>query len=576
MNIVETINNLIDNFFKKKDEYYFLRLCYLTLGFIFFVSFTSCFLFIFHISINVYGFILALLLWVFFYFVFFYKLSDKKLFYKNFIFGCFLLALCIIASSLLLDYTWDGWSYHMPAVLELKNGWNPLYQHRENMPIWSAHYPKFIWVYGGVLYKVFDSFAAGASFNLIISCSAFFLSMYILKNLKFKSLLVFIVSLILGFNFISVGQFFSYYNDGVLGICILSLGLIFYWFLKNKRANISYFSIVIASMYLSILANIKFNGSLYAFIIAMFIILYMIIKKIKIKKIILSILIIGSFVLIPAANTYLNNYIYHKNLGYPIVGKNKVDIITAFTPAFIHKDDGNMKSFIKSFACDYTSSNCKIIPFYKIEIEDLYAASSVDTRLGFGKTYQLIVLLLAILLILSIPKIINEIRNKNIKNLIKEYYPEMFLILILLIIFYINPATWWARYVPYMYLVPLLLLLFFYHDWLKKNFKNIICYLIIVIYVFNLLFFGSLKIIRTIKNNLDLNNQIAELKKLSGDNLFLTECHEGNYLYKQIIRKELLNRNGVIYKEVTNNSCQIMKHYESLGVDLLSCDDEEN
>ncbi len=579
-NVFKKINNLFNNFFNKKDEYYFLRLCYLTLGFIFFVAFTSCFLFIFHISINIFGFILALLLWVFFYFFFFYKASDKKSFYKNFIFVLLLLALCIVMSSFLLDYTWDGWSYHMPSVVELKNGWNPLYQHREDIRIWCSHYPKFIWIYAGVLYKVFGALGAGASFNLIISCSAFFLTMHILRKLKFKPFLSFIVSLILGFNFISVGQFFTYYNDGVLGICILSLSLIFYWFLKTKMKNNSYLSIFIVSMYLSILANIKFNGALYAFLIAVFIIFYMFIKKVKIKKIALSILLIGSLVLIPAANTYLPNYIYHKNLGYPIVGENKIDIITAFTPVFIHKNDGNIKAFLKSFVCDYTSSNCKIVPFYKITLKDFYSAASVDTRLGFGKTYQLMVLILIIILILCIPKIITKIRNENLKELIKKYYPEIFFLLILLIIFYINPATWWARYVPYMYLVPLFLLLFFHRDWTKKDFKNILCYLIIVIYVFNLFFLGALKFKRTVKVNLDLNSEIAELKTLSGDKLFLTECHEGELLdehvYKKVIRKELLNKNGVVYKEINDGSCKITKHYEILGMDSLSCEAKEN
>ena len=73
-----------------------------------------------------------------------------------------------------------------------------------------------------------------------------------------------------------------------------------------------------------------------------------------------------------------------------------------------------------------------------------------------------------------------------------------------------------------------------------------------------------------------LNNEIAELKTLSGDNLFLTECHEGNFLYKQIVNKELLNKNGVVYKEINDDSCKITKHYELLGMDSLSCEAKEN
>ena len=79
--------NKIEQYINGKDEYYFLRVSYLFLGFVFSQSFVTSLLFIFHIKIGIYNFILGILFWITIYYLMFYKKTlDKKQFYSNLLF----------------------------------------------------------------------------------------------------------------------------------------------------------------------------------------------------------------------------------------------------------------------------------------------------------------------------------------------------------------------------------------------------------------------------------------------------------------------------------------------------------
>lgn len=580
--IVNYLISLINNFYKKIDKYYFLRLCYLTIGFLFFISFTTSVMFLCHLKIEMYNFYISIIILILGYYYLFYKRSDKKMFYINLLTALVIITISIISSMLLFENSWDGWAYHIPSVIDMKNGWNPVYEHNESIGIWSLHYPKFIWTYGAVLYKALGNMSAGTSFNLIISFSSMFLLLHLFNNLRKNPVKNLIFSLIVSFNFISVRQFFSYYNDGVLGICILTSLFVFYYFLKSKKSSLNdsdenfNIYILLISMYLSVLANIKFDGALFAFILAFFIFVYLIIIKSKKSKILLFILLLGTSVLIPACTTYLPNIIYHHNIGYPIIGENKIDIIDIFIPEYM-TGDGKVLSFIKSFSCDSNvDSYCKFKPFFKTSIEDIKSASTTDSSLnGFGPLYQLILILFIIYALSYIIKIIKENKNKKISlsTIIKQYYSELTLIFILLIFFFITPATWWFRYVPYMYVLPLIIINFSSKETIKKQTQSILALIIVGIYIFNLMFFGTTRVLSQINFSLNLNNQVNELIDLSTvEKVSIKEIDVDETYYKRIVRNEIFKNNQIKYLVIDETEkCKLINDYYVFSIETYDC-----
>lgn len=573
------ILNKIDKYINSKDEYYFLRLSYLFLGFVFSQSFVTSILFILHIKIGIYNFLLGTILWLATYYLLFYKrTNNKKNFYGNLVFTLILIGMAMILSTILLENSWDGWAYHIPSVIEMKNGWNPVYEHNENIGIWSLHYPKFIWMYGAVLYNIFGSMSMGTSFNMIISFSCFFLILHILKKLDFKTINSLIYSLFISFNFISVRQFFSYYNDGVQGVCIVSVIILLYYSMKRKTMinnNYEFLLIFLNSfMYLSILANIKFNGALYAFILACIGLIFLLTTKVSKLKILLLSTLLGIFVLIPATTVYLPNYIYHHNLGYPIIGKDKIDIINVFEPQFI-KGTNKLTAYVKSLSCDRRIKDyCKLKTILNINYEDIQLASIADNSLnGFGPLYQVMFLLFLILLIGYIILTIVNLKKHNDHNF-KIKYSELIVYVIYTLFFLITPATWWFRYVSYMYSFPIVFVILNHEKYFNNNIYRILWKLIVALYTINLVFFGLTRLYSQINFTKKMILQTNEIKNYSTKKtLYLKEIDVKDNYYKRIVRDEIFNKINVEYKIYNDNKkCNLLNYYYVYSIEMYECD----
>ncbi len=566
---------MIKEYLKTK---YLSKVLFLLLFFLFSNSFIASMLFIFKINISWFTFILAIVFLLgAYYFVFYKNSSNKKEFYYPLLFTSVLIFLIILISCFMKEGSWDGWAYHLPSIIHLKNGWNPIYDHNESIGIWSLHYPKFIWIYGAVLYTITGNMFAGTSFNIIIALSIFVLALDFLKNLKCKTMSALILSFIISCNAIAIGQFWSYYNDGVLGNCIWGLLIIFYAISKKvyKLEN-NYMLIWIIGIYASILANIKFDGALFAFLIVAFMFIYFLCKKfIHFNKfLIISCFIIGISVLSIAINTYLPNFIYHKNIGYPIIGDDKQDIIGWFVPD-IYINKGHLTSFSMSIFAD-PKVNDKFVfkPFYKITRNDLTTVISTESsRYGFGFGYQVIIILSLVLLVIAIFKCMRKYKNKgHFISTLKQYSCEISIILLITIMFYITPATWWFRYIPYMYIFPLVILLFFKKNWnLKGVFNKISCVLIIVYF-----FYGSAllcgKLYSQCNYAIKLSNNISDFKEIEKNGtLFLREYDRLDNYYKELVRKTLLDDYKISYQLTEDETCEIIGEYYIFGIRTVRC-----
>lgn len=593
----------------KKNYSIFFKIFFLLLGFIFFPTLVASILFIFNISINIFILPISIILLILLYYKLFYNRDEKKLFYLGAIISILIVLISILLSFYFIDNTYDGWSYHVPAIIKLKDGWNPLYVHDENMNfgvsrIWSIHYPKFIWIYSSILYMITGNIFTGTSFNLILTFATFFLLLDILCKYKKNILLNICLSFVISFNVITVGQLFTYYNDGVLGLCVISLLFLLYSVIKNFYLLKNNYTITLClAMLLSILSNIKFNGALFSFIIFLIFLIYYILqnKKILDKFMLKFCLIIGGTICIISLITYLPNFIYHRNIGYPIIGNDKIDIITEFVPKMV-KNDNSIVSFLKSNICDATNlETCKYKSISNLEIADITRMGIADNGVkGFGPFYFIILFLSLFLFLICFFKalfqlLFHKYKLNFLKKLMLNHRAEFIVLIIIILFFFCTPAQWWCRYVPYMYSLPLIITIFFSYEFFYNfNLLSIINYLIFICYVVSIVLFGSSKLYIEYRDSRTFYSQIKELQLISekqsinqyNDQRIGFISHGGkNGLYKNFTVKELFKNNNIYLKEyevseddnkVYNmDKCLIIKYFDILEVDVIDCNIKE-
>ena len=169
--------------------------------------------------------------------MFIFFICFSFIFYYALILICLYLFLVVALpffSAKTYDLTYDGNAYHKTAIAFMKEGWNPLYEsardfqqdhttvipinEKSKVDIWIEHYPKATWIIGALMYNLTDNIEAGKAVTIILTIMVLILSYNILSKIFSKKWTI-IFSLLLTLNPIVLGQFFSYYLDGLLGIC---------------------------------------------------------------------------------------------------------------------------------------------------------------------------------------------------------------------------------------------------------------------------------------------------------------------------------------------------------------------
>jgi len=565
------------NLFNKKEYSLFFKVGYLLIGSLFFPIFIASLLFIVNLTVSIYEFFIGIILLFASYFYFFYDKKNKREFYISIIIAGLLFLISIGTTYLIYDNTGDGFAYHLPAVIKLSHGWNPLYEHFDSeavISIWSEHYPKAIWIFGAFLYQITNHIFAPQAFNFIIAFGTCFILFDIIYRITKLHILSFLSSMIISFNIILLGQLYTMYNDGVLGICVISSILIYIaLFRKIYSINKIFNPInILLVSYLSVLANIKFTGALFAFVIfVVYTILLFVKKRLRLNKILLGyVVIIGLGVAIVSVNTYLPNLIHHGSIGYPLIGKDKINIIDGFVPEYIN-EKGKIVPFVKSITIDTSSKVYKYnLPFI-INKEDFVCISGADCRQqGFGPLYQMIVMMMGIIFIVVLFNVIisKGKLKKKIFTIIDKYQIEFVSLLVLFMFFVITPATWWSRYIPYVYPVPLLMLLLSNVDYKKLNVISYLSISIVVLYTimlvegFNITTEYKLNYTKVFKSELSIieDNPDKDLIYINQDNL------------KIRVLEEMLDRKIIEYNE---SKCPVENKLIITSVGMLDCGKEE-
>lgn len=424
-------------------------------------------------------------------------------------------------SSKAYDFTWDGQAYHQLSILMFSEGWNPYWDNEKigtyYDDIWVYGYPKSLWIFSTAIYEITHNILVGKVYNLLFTFSTFLLCFDTFKRyLPNHKIMALSISLLTAFNPVVICQLFTYYIDSTLYLLMIDMLMISFLWIKTKN-KILLFAL---SVVIILMCNTKFTGAVYAVVIgltllAIFHLYYFSLLKQLFNTMLIS-GIIGIFVI--GYNPYITNFIRHGNIGWPIMGDNKIDIVTPQGPKDLVSENRIKKLFISnnSFAHnDNVSTPVLKFPGQIGKFEYL-VYSAPDVRIGgFGPLYNIIFIYTMIMMCLIL-------FNKSIKR------KEKILIIGLVVSILSNPECWWARYIPQMYFLSIITIIISYKATdlgFIRNYHRYICIICIAILTINLTFVSA-GYFRKLKSNISLHSHdIERLKYIyneSGRDLYVT------------------------------------------------------
>lgn len=466
-----------------------------------------------------------------------YLLKNDKIILKRkiviIVIYLFLLLILPFIYNKTYDLTVDGNSYHKSAIAFIKNGWNPLYEtarkfqknndnvvpidDNSRLDLWMEHYPKATWIISATIYNMTGNIESGKCITFILTLMLFIISYNCLRKIIDKKWSL-VVSIFLILNPIILSQFFSYYVDGIMGICFVIELLVLMQINPAEKMNWQTFIILVAIC--SIFVNLKFTGLLCSGVIAAVYYFYWLIinrkknfiKTFKRLTIFFTLIYVVAIFLV-GANSYIKNTIDHHNPLYPLIGKDKVDIITTMQPKSF-KNKNALEKFIISYLSktenvSYGGEPSYKIPFfiYKKEISTLY---DPDVRMaGFGPLTTVIFVLAGVLFIIFALLLYNK-EKRNLKYIV---LPLLAVILTIILV----GESWWARYIPQFYLIPIGVI--FLAVYLKKYYKKIMIPTALLILAITIntgcfLYINAKEIIgfRAISSDIKLMKKVDDLK----------------------------------------------------------------
>lgn len=453
---------------------------------------------------------------------------------KNVILSLITFIIVFLISCLLCGHVYDdsadGNGYHKFAIGLLKNEWNPIYDSQEKIikklnldaeeNLWVEHYPKSTWIYGANVYKLTNNIETAKTFNLMAVFTLFFIITYLINKFYQKKLIAVILAIGACTFPIIWQQIFCLYLDGFMGIILLLLIIYFYLFIKDDQDK-EY--LIMNSSLIIIISNIKFTGLFYAGIFCLGYYIYYLINKIKnkdykplIKTTVSFIVVLMASLLIVGSNSYIKNLITKGNPLYPIIGKDKVDIITPQQPQLfankspIEKNFYSIFSYTANYATTFNKGTPKLkIPFTSNMNSELLSIVE-DTRVGgFGIYFSGIFIISIIIIVVDA---ILKIKNKEYEKLIFIGIP--FIITILLMLFF--GESWWARYSPQTYFIVLMALFILLTSKTKKAY--ILATVLLLLCSFN----TALIFRQMVKTKIPVSGQTrANLEKLENKTITL-------------------------------------------------------
>jgi hypothetical protein len=372
--------------------------------------------------------------------------------------GCAALAFTVFAilNGLIYDTSWDGQNYHMEAIVQLANGWNPFYTHptAATYAQLMEFFTKGTWISAAALYKLTGNLEQGKAFHLLLMLAAFLLSTAAFSTIgSLKPRWIFLFSALMAFNPVSLTQMFTFYVDGLLAsLLVITVAL---YILLDYRPSRGLMLTLAGTVLLMV--NIKLNGALYAAVLATGYVLWYFLHR-KPRRVELALWMLAGFAvgtLLVGYNPYITQYtssvFANGNPFYPSDWKTLIQVEYNSPHNFLSMGWGEklVSSLFSQSQANSDPSQWKW-PF-TVSMDEILAFRAPDVRVaGFGPLFGGALLVTGALLVVGLTKYRQRLPRASL---------VLFLITAILITIVTNAEAWWARYVPQLWMIPLLILL---------------------------------------------------------------------------------------------------------------------
>ena len=302
--------------------------------------------------------------------VIFYLLLNSEGYKKQTVWGIlvFVGGLCAILFTIsghFYDFSFDGQWYHQDAIIFLKNGWNPFYDSPILDEIVSGKnanyincYPKAPWTISACVYATSGAIEYAKFYQLVLLFASFFLSLhFLLRWFPLSILSAFLLSFVVAFSPVVVGQTLSFYVDGQLAVfTLLTLYFLCDW-VSNLEKKVP---LVLLGLCLIYLANIKFTGLIYSMAFLFFAFTWVLWKdRGRALKMLLRLSVVMTLaIFVFGFPTYGTNILHKGHPFYPIMGKNNEgkEIASSQYPMNFFGKNRFEKFYLASFALpNYTA-----------------------------------------------------------------------------------------------------------------------------------------------------------------------------------------------------------------------------
>ncbi|NQX84814.1 MAG: hypothetical protein HRT67_02640 [Flavobacteriaceae bacterium] len=446
-----------------------------------------------------------------------------------------------------IDLTFDGQAYHQEMMIQMRKGWNPLYNAIDasnNQAVWVNHYPKSFEIIGTAFYSVFNTIKSTKAINLIFLVLSFLYVKNYLFAIRMEKLKAYKISFFVAFNPIIITQLNTNLIDGFLYAVSVILVCSYLMRAKQKKYFIDFI------LALLILFNVKFTGVVFATCLTGILLVYSYVKGesiiVLIKRVVVLMLISLPFIVTPyLKNVYTNGHVFH-----PLMGKYKIDFAEDYVPDIL-KHKGSLERLVVT---NFVSIGNRSDSYFKIpftfNLQELKKLNNGSPRVGtFGVMWGGILLFSFVAYLWGVFK-----NRKKFKFSILE-----FIIITIIALMFLNKAGWWLRYTPYVWTIPLLLFLSINRYNKNSQFLNVLSVSAVVNTVLILVISIGLRAVDSFKMH-------QELKQLSAMNKEVTvdfNAYLGNKVLFEEYKIEYIEKDAkYFYNPKTINNVVIIESNE--------------
>ncbi len=393
------------------------------------------------------------------------------------------------------DTSYDGQTYHQKGIIDLKKGYNPIFQEHSDPLL--KHYPKGCWIPGAIVYDATGNIEASKYVNLYYAIAFFLVCWYSFSMLYqpkglIRHLVTFLVVVSISFHPVISMKLFNSYADGQLTAL---LGIMLCNFMLAIRQS-KYFNLAIVSGL--VMCTIKFTGIVYLLIFVAGFLGWQYFEKqplreyIHYKKAVLLLLLAIGMVYHPL----IENTLFYGHAFFPanVLGTDNL------LPVSMKDNNRFVNTFICLFAKPENVNNTTTIPELSIPFTQVPLwpyEGNVDIFAAFGPFFSGVFVLCFVLFVLLC------IVEKSLRLKL------VCAVLLLSFSVFVNPGCWWFRWVPQLYWLVLLPCLFAVYT--KRRILILLGVSILLFSVYNAFFFSRIVYQANVLQTQELKKQLEVL-----------------------------------------------------------------